>query len=186
VTGDSASFGSPKNGHEFLVLKLDSNGEIPGCNAMGTSGATVTNTSATVVTTTVTPVTPTVTSANTSLVSQVTSAEERDACFGPYIDEILPAFNTGRRFAGRTISLIGDNFGDTQGSSVVNINSKTFDSTSPRIRIWSNTLIKMRAPKPACDKYNVKGFVSRRVWVTVGVEDSNVVKFKLTKPKSCP
>jgi uncharacterized delta-60 repeat protein len=186
VTGDSASFGSPDNGHEVLVLKLDVNGEIPGCNAMGTSAAVVADTSTAVVTTTVTPVTTTAIAINTNLVSQATTAEQRDACFAPYIDEILPAFDTGRRFAGQAITLIGDNFGNTQGSSVVNINGRAFDVTSTKIKIWSDKLIRTRTPKYDCSKFNADGFRKRKLWVDVGGVSSNEVKLKLTKPKSCP
>jgi len=186
VTGDSASFGSPKNGHEALVLKLDSNGEIPGCNAMGMSNATVADTWAEVITTAVTPVETSVAAVDTNLVSQVTTAEQRDACFGPYIDEILPALSTGRRFAGKAVTLIGGNFGDTQGGSVVSINGKTFDATSSKIRIWTDKLIRIKTPNCDCSKFSPDGFIKRKVSVTVGGAESNVVKMKLTAPKSCP
>jgi len=73
-----------------------------------------------------------------------------------------------------------------QGGSVVHISGKVFDSTSPKIRIWSDTLIRIEMPKYTCSKYNAAGFIKRKVWVTVGGVDSNVVKVKLTRPESCP
>jgi len=43
VAGETESFGA--GGKDIWVLKLDGNGEIPGCSAMGTSNVTVTSTS---------------------------------------------------------------------------------------------------------------------------------------------
>lgn len=185
VAGDTASFGSPKNGHDFLVLKLDSNGEIPGCKAMRTTQAGVVNTVAAVTDTAVFPNTPSVVAANAAIFVQDTVADVREPCFAPYVDDVEPSFNTGRRIGGKAIKIIGDNFGDTQGGSVVHINGKTYDAGAERIKIWSDSLIKIRTPAYACDRYNPDGFIKRKLWLSVDGQDSNLFKLKLKKPETC-
>jgi uncharacterized delta-60 repeat protein len=53
LAGTTSSFGEPDT--NLWVLKLNANGEIPGCRAMGESSAVVTNTSAVIADTSVTP-----------------------------------------------------------------------------------------------------------------------------------
>jgi hypothetical protein len=72
VAGSIASFGA--GGNDAWVLKLDGNGEIPGCGPMGTSAATVTdtgvsgsNTGAGISNTAATVTTPSPTVANTAV-----------------------------------------------------------------------------------------------------------------------
>jgi hypothetical protein len=186
VTGDTASFGASNNSHDGVVLKLDANGDIPGCTAGRRTSATITDTVANVLSTGVLPGSLAFNAVDANLVSQVSAIQPREICYSPYVEEISPTFDSGRRLAGKTINVIGGNFGDTQGSSVIHINGKSFDATSPKIRIWTNTLIRIKTPNYDCVKFNAAGFIKRKVWVTVGGVDSSTLKFKLTKPESCP
>jgi len=185
ITGATASFGSPKNGRDSLILKLDHDGEIPGCT-LRTSQATVLDTIAMAVDTAAVSQSTTVIPADLALiVNDELLSESKEACVSPYIDTIEPSFDSGRRFAGKAITLIGGNFGDTQGAGVVHFNGKAYDSTSSKIKIWSDSLIKIKAPNYGCDKFDAKGVYKRKVWVTVGGVDSNVTKVKLSKPEDC-
>ena len=83
------------------------------------------------------------------------------------------------------IKIIGRNFGDVQNDSVVRVGSKVFEPGHKRIKFWSDKLIRIKTPDYDCGKYNSEGFIKRKVWITIGSEMSNVVKFKLAKPKSC-
>ena len=85
--------------------------------------------------------------------------------------------------------IVGYGFGDTQGDSVVHIGRLSFDSSSPRIKLWSDAKIRIRIPfkdKP-CEwfKHGDGEYRKRKVWVTVGV-DSNIKRIKVMKPIACP
>jgi hypothetical protein len=105
----------------------------------------------------------------------------------------VPVVNTlkGRPFEpGKTIRIIGYGFGATQGDSVVHIGPNTYDYTSSRIELWSDTKIRIKIPftnKP-CEwfKHGDEEYRKKRVWVTVGGVDSNVKKIKVMKPVACP
>ncbi len=81
VAGETQSFGA--GSRDVFMLKLNANGEIPGCSIMGTSQAVVTDTSvsdidsnATILNTSVVPI-------DTYLIDQDTSAETSDQCAQP-------------------------------------------------------------------------------------------------------
>lgn len=88
------------------------------------------------------------------------------------------------------VSLYGIGFGDTQGDSVVHIAGRTFDFTSSRIKVWSDTKIRIRIPfgaKP-CEWF-IHGdgqYRNRMVWVTVDGSDSNKKLLKVINPNICP
>jgi len=88
------------------------------------------------------------------------------------------------------IRIIGSGFGETQGDSIVHINKKTYDSTSSKIKLWTDTKIKVKIPfksKP-CSwyKHGDGEFRKRKVWVTVDGVDSNNKRIKVLKPDLCP
>ena len=87
---------------------------------------------------------------------------------------------------GEAIRIKGYGFGDTQGDSVVHIGKKTFDSSSPRIRLWSDTKIRIKVPKYTCEWFKGQDYRKRKVWVTVDGIDSNVKRLKVLKPANCP
>jgi PKD repeat protein len=83
------------------------------------------------------------------------------------------------------LKIIGSNFGDTQGNSVVHINDQTFDSTSAKIRLWSDTKIKLRVPKYKRKWFKGRDFRRQKVWVTVNGLDSNEKRLKIFRPCKC-
>jgi predicted outer membrane repeat protein len=98
----------------------------------------------------------------------------------PVIDKIA-----GTKEAGKKIRIIGSGFGDTQGDSVVHLGNRTYDSSKLRIKLWSDTMIKIKLPNYACTWF--KRDVRRlKVWVTVGSVDSNVKNIRVQKPDTCP
>jgi hypothetical protein len=99
----------------------------------------------------------------------------------PVIDKIL-----GVKEPGLIVRVIGQNFGDTQGDSVVHIGPKTFNSSSPRIKLWSDTKIRIGLPKYQCGWFNGQDYKYIRVWVTVDGVDSNKKRIKVLKPSTCP
>ncbi len=79
VAGYAESFGAGSG--DFWVLRLDTNGEISECNAMGTSSATVNNTTATIINTPVSG-TNTIASLQTSTATPLnTNATVEEVCY---------------------------------------------------------------------------------------------------------
>jgi hypothetical protein len=100
VAGETGSFGA--GGSDAWILKLDATGEVPGCSAIGTSGAIVNNTGATVTSTTligtdtnVSPQTITVSTTDTNaIVTEACPFEEDDPAItytGTWILRALPS-----------------------------------------------------------------------------------------------
>jgi hypothetical protein len=110
-----------------------------------------------------------------------TSAITVQAAQTPVIDKIL-----GVKEPGLIVRIIGQNFGETQGDSIVHIGPKTFDSSSPGIKLWSDTKIRIRLPNYQCGWFNGQGYKYIRVWVTVDGVDSNKKRIKVLKPDTCP
>lgn len=86
---------------------------------------------------------------------------------------------------GNMIKIIGYNFGTIQGDSIVHIGDKVFDSSKPRIKLWSNTIIKIRVPNYSCEWFHMDDYKTPRVWVTVNGIDSNKKRIKVLKPSIC-
>jgi hypothetical protein len=86
---------------------------------------------------------------------------------------------------GSIIKIVGYNFGDTQGNSIVHIGDRTFNSSSPRVRLWSDTAIKVRIPNYKCEWFHMDDYKYVTVWVTVNDADSNKKRLKVLKPSTC-
>jgi len=86
---------------------------------------------------------------------------------------------------GDVIKIVGHNFGATQGNSLVHIGKRVFDSTSPRIVLWSDTRIKIRVPKYKCTWFKGKELRRTKVWVTVEGMVSNGKRLKVMKSATC-
>jgi len=96
----------------------------------------------------------------------------------------------GPKEPGTILRIFGNGFGDTQGDSVVHFNKMTLDSTSNRIKTWTDTKISVKLPfvNKDCNWY-VHGNSTcrkRKVWVTVGGADSNIKTLRVRKPIVCP
>jgi hypothetical protein len=98
-----------------------------------------------------------------------------------FIDKIR-----GVKEPGLIVRLIGTNFGDTQDNSVVHVGPKAFDSSSPRIKLWSDTKIMIKLPHYKCEWFKGQDFRYRKIWVTVDGIDSNKKRIKVIKPDTCP
>jgi hypothetical protein len=86
---------------------------------------------------------------------------------------------------GEITRILGQNFGVTQGHSLVHIDKKTFDSTNPSIELWTETKIKIRVPEYKCKWFKGREFRCKKVWVTVHGMDSNKKRLKVMKPDTC-
>ena len=86
---------------------------------------------------------------------------------------------------GNIVKIVGYNFGNTQGDSVVHIGDKMFNSSSPRVRLWSNTTIKVRIPNYKCEWFHMENYKTTKVWITVNGTDSNKKLLKVLKPSTC-
>jgi hypothetical protein len=108
------------------------------------------------------------------------------ASYGSTIEKLRPRSCK----PGETLRIIGAGFGDTQGDSVLHIGPKTYDFSSGRIKLWSDTKIRMRIPfkKKPCDWYTDGDgtYKKRKVWVTVGNADSNKKRLRVLKTEACP
>lgn len=100
----------------------------------------------------------------------------------PMITRIIPRAQEPKK----RIVIRGYNFGPSQGGSTVNIGRKVFDSSSSRIKLWSNTKIRVRIPNYRCDWFKGEESRKRRVWVTVGGVPSNKKTLTVIKPAICP
>jgi hypothetical protein len=98
----------------------------------------------------------------------------------PVIDKIR-----GVKEPGLIVRIIGTNFGDTQGNSIVHIGPRIFDSSSPKIKLWSDTKIKIRLLNYQCGWFKDPHFRYIKTWVTVDGIDSNKKRLKVMKPSTC-
>jgi hypothetical protein len=80
---------------------------------------------------------------------------------------------------------MGNNFGTTQADSIVHIGGRTFDWTSKKIKLWSNSKIKLLVPKYKKNWYKGKEFRRQKVWVTVSGMDSDEKGLKIFRPCKC-
>jgi probable HAF family extracellular repeat protein len=99
----------------------------------------------------------------------------------PVIDRIM-----GVKEPGVIVRIIGQNFGDSQGDSIVHIGPKNFNSSSSRIKLWSDSKIKIKLPNYQCRWFKGQNYRYLKVWVTVDSVDTNKKRIKVLKPDTCP
>jgi len=87
---------------------------------------------------------------------------------------------------GEVVRIIGGNFGDMQGDSVVHIGKKSFGSASPEVVLWTHSKIKVSVPQHECEWFKGRDYRKQKVWVTVDGIDSNSRRLKILKPDICP
>ncbi len=91
MAGYTDSFGAGSAG--LWVLKLNADGEIPGCDTMGTSSVAVTDTSVVGQNTSVVPQTSSAVTGNTNISGQATSAETSVICATSDDDDPITVFS---------------------------------------------------------------------------------------------
>ncbi len=180
IAGRTSSFGNGSD--DFWVLSLDDQTELPNAWFMGLSDAVVTPFSSMHYTTSSTAVSPLMAATDVLGTAEDGSGMIKEAKFAPYIESIKGP----SREPGTKIAIKGQNFGPSQGSSTLHIGNKTLDATSPRIKLWSDTKIKVKLPKYQCEWFKGKERRGRKIWVTVEGVDSNVSKIKVARPATCP
>ena len=84
------------------------------------------------------------------------------------------------------IRIIGQNFGDGQGDSVVHIGPKSLGPNHERTKLWTDSEIKVRLPRYKCAWFKGADSRFRKIWVTVDGVDSNKKKIIINKPDTCP
>jgi hypothetical protein len=109
----------------------------------------------------------------------------REACRNPDGTPVVYRTKPSSLKPGRRLTIIGYDFGDTQGAGIVHIGPNTFHSTSKRIKLWSDTKIRTKIPKYKCSFFKGKNRRSRKAWVTVTEERSNKKRFKVVQPDTC-
>jgi hypothetical protein len=125
-----------------------------------------------------------------------TNAYESPECRAPiYIEKLRPRSCE----PGNAIRIIGSGFGDgiegdgtpVESRSVVHVGPKKFEFGSSRIKLWTDTRIRLKIAKKkytknSCAWFNGDDFRKVKVWVTVGDLDSNKNSLKILKPATCP
>ncbi|MBW1744396.1 MAG: PKD domain-containing protein, partial [Deltaproteobacteria bacterium] len=102
----------------------------------------------------------------------------------PYISEMIEPRPCER---GDIIRIIGYNFGDTQGDSTVHFGAtKIYGPGHQKIKLWTDTKIKVKVPKYNCSYWEGKEIYKKNVWVTVDGVDSNKRRIRILKPDTCP
>jgi ELWxxDGT repeat protein len=90
---------------------------------------------------------------------------------------------------GSTIVVKGYGFQSSQGDSSFFINNAEFGSGHKRIKLWTDTKIKVKIPfkNKLCQwyKHGDGEYRKRKVWVTVGGINSNVKRIKVNRPAGC-
>jgi len=99
----------------------------------------------------------------------------------PMMDRLKPR----RCYPEDEIKIIGYGFGETQEDSIVHVGKRRFDSSSARIRLWSNSKIKIRIPDYRCKSFKGQDYRKQKVWVTVHDVDTNKRGIKVIKPDRC-
>ncbi len=102
---------------------------------------------------------------------------------GLYIEKLRPR----KAEPGKAIRIIGRGFGNGFAGDAVYFGPRKLEFPHARIKLWSNTKIRVRILKRPYTKnnnawFNGQDFRRVRVWVTVGGEDSNVVRLKILNP----
>jgi YVTN family beta-propeller protein len=105
-------------------------------------------------------------------------------CAGPS-EPVIEKLKPRKCDLGKVIKIIGNHFGDLQGDSVVLLGNHAFDATSPAIKLWTNTKIRLKVPLYECAWFGSENLKSKKVRVTVYAADSNKKRLKILKPAAC-
>jgi hypothetical protein len=99
----------------------------------------------------------------------------------------------GHREPGTLLNILGKNFGHGSEGSTVHIASKQYDPGHPRVKLWTDTKIRIKLPykNNGCDWFKQgvapDNYRKRKLWVTVQGVDSNIKKLKVRPATgTCP
>ena len=95
----------------------------------------------------------------------------------------------GVKEPGEKIRIIGSGFGEPQAESEVHIGPKVYGPGHTKIKLWTDTMIKVKLPNYKCAWFKGNDYRRRKIWVMVGGEggvSSNVKGIKVFKPDTCP
>jgi hypothetical protein len=183
TSGGYVVAGRSKN--DIWVLKLDANGEIPGCKFMGQSTATVTNVNPG---TGLSPATEfyvtdsAVYDWGTYTWDNYSAVKTRDISSRPFICDLKPYY----AYPTENIRIFGGGFGDGQaGDNSVHIGNKTIDSSSSKIKFWSDGRIRVRTPSRSCKWFEGKSFKKQKVQVTAEGTNSTNKTLTVEEPSTC-
>jgi hypothetical protein len=100
-----------------------------------------------------------------------------------YIEKLRPR----KAEPGKAIRIIGRGFGDGAAGDFIYFGPKKLEFGSPRIKLWTDTKIRVKIPKYKYIKndnawFNGEDFRRVRVRVRVGGEDSNYKRLKILNP----
>jgi hypothetical protein len=76
-----------------------------------------------------------------------------------------------------------------KGDSEVHIGPKVYGPHHRKIKLWTDTMIKVKLPNYKCEWFKGNDYRRRKIWVMVGGENgvpSNVKSIKVFKPDTCP
>jgi hypothetical protein len=108
-----------------------------------------------------------------------------------YSFDLVPVIDKvgGVKEPGEKIRIIGSGFGEPQGESEVHIGPKVYGPGHTKIKLWTDTMIKVKLPNYKCNWFKGNDYRRRKIWVMVGGEDgvsSNIKGIKVFKPDTCP
>ena len=78
------------------------------------------------------------------------------------------------------VSIIGSNFGDSQGNNEIHLGTRVFGPGSPRIIMWSDTRIDFKIP--AYTSWPSGTTRTKKLWLTINGIETNKVKLTIKKP----
>jgi hypothetical protein len=187
VAGFTRSYG-PGDADPF-ILKLDSSGNIPDCQIIGTSNAAVSDTDVDVTTPAVEETNPNVPAQTSTASVSVTNATATVVCYNnaPTLCPSITEVKRKRPFPGKKIRIYGSGFGQCIPGSFVRIGKKEYPCDHNRVKEWTDTFIKFKLRNYACQWFNGRLKKRQRVQVIVpGCPDSNEFFIKVRRPDTCP
>ena len=115
--------------------------------------------------------------------------ETRTDFINVHTDPIIYDLRRGHSEPGDILKIDGVSFGDGT-NSMIHFGKKELPSDHKRIKVWTDTQIRVKIPKKKYVKNECSWFKGEdtrklKLWVTVGGIDSNVKRLTLTKPLDC-
>jgi hypothetical protein len=101
-------------------------------------------------------------------------------------DPIITKLNPNTLEPKDILVIRGRNFSNNpSGADVVRIGGRSFNHTHRRVKLWTNTKIRIRVPNYTCEAFGQNSSITKKVRVTVSGVDSNVKRLKVMRPHAC-